>query len=57
MNTFNSFKPEVYGALSLACKYCKEPQGRTRYERKKNHQKNMKKVQKHIARAIKYQGD
>lgn len=48
--------PEVYGALSLAVRWCNHDiTARGPYQRKKRRLKIMAKVQKHLARATKYQ--
>jgi hypothetical protein len=47
--------PEVYGALSLACHYCKPADGMNRRSRKERQRRYHEKVQKHLARALKYQ--
>lgn len=48
--------PEVYGALSLAVRWCKhEVTGRGSVRRKERRKKIIDKVQKHLARAVKYQ--
>lgn len=47
--------PEVYGAISLACHYCKRAEGKGDFKRKARQRKYHEKVQKHLARAIRYQ--
>lgn len=50
--------PEVYGALSLAAKWCgREVPARGPYQRAAARRKRMAKVQKHVARALKYQAN
>lgn len=49
--------PEVHGEVSLACRYCRPPRGKTRSQRHLSRQKDIRKVQKHIARAVKYQAN
>ena len=46
--------PEVYGALSLACRYCRPAPGRG-WRYKERQRKLQAKVQKHLARAVRYQ--
>lgn len=49
-------KPEVYGALALACREINKAAG-WKYRNKKRQRKHQEKVQKHLTRALRYEHD